>query len=360
MSSSVAPIFPNTSVFIPAYWEASRTQILTQEEADARYLKFPAGQGTESIPNLIVSGSSTLGVVSASTLTASTQINLNTDNNYALNIGTGSVGAGNMTLQTGSMNRNTIDPTNVDISVACYNTSGAGNQRGEMVVSSGTSTLSAQAQLTAFSRDGLGISAMTLQETSTNYSLYKGDGSVDYYSGFLNFNYTPSTYPTAMMYALDSGSIYFGIRIPGGQNSIQFFYGGSTTSTTNIASFSSGSCVLYSNLQFNSTSAPCGIVEKSVINTTTTGTTALSSTSSYLTTINTPSVAGRTFTLPNPSGLVAGQWFGFCNKSGTNTIIIQYPAGTTIYTIPVASAGTAGSSIKLAIDSAGTAYYKVG
>ena len=71
MSSSVAPLFPKTSVFIPAFWNSARGGLLTQEEADALYLKFPVGQGTESIPNLIVSGSSTLGSVSASTFSQS-------------------------------------------------------------------------------------------------------------------------------------------------------------------------------------------------------------------------------------------------------------------------------------------------
>lgn len=65
MSSSVAPLFPLTSVFIPAYWATARSEVLTQEEADARYLKFPTGQGTESIPNLIVSGTTTLGITTA-------------------------------------------------------------------------------------------------------------------------------------------------------------------------------------------------------------------------------------------------------------------------------------------------------
>ena len=71
MSSSVAPLFPQTSIFIPAFWASARSQTLTEEEADARYLRFPTGQGTESIPNLIVSGSSTLGAVSASTISQS-------------------------------------------------------------------------------------------------------------------------------------------------------------------------------------------------------------------------------------------------------------------------------------------------
>lgn len=65
MSSSIAPKFPKTSVFIPAYWENARAGLLTQDEADLLYLKFPIGQGTESIPNLIVSGTTTLGITSA-------------------------------------------------------------------------------------------------------------------------------------------------------------------------------------------------------------------------------------------------------------------------------------------------------
>jgi hypothetical protein len=74
MSSSVAPLFPKTSVFIPAYWATARSETLTQEEADTRYLRFPVGQGTESIPNLIVAGTSTLGITSTNALTSTTTI----------------------------------------------------------------------------------------------------------------------------------------------------------------------------------------------------------------------------------------------------------------------------------------------
>jgi hypothetical protein len=69
MSSNLPPKFPETPVFIPAYWNNATSSTLTQDQADARYLKFPTGQGTESIPNLIVAGSSTLGSVSASSYT---------------------------------------------------------------------------------------------------------------------------------------------------------------------------------------------------------------------------------------------------------------------------------------------------
>jgi hypothetical protein len=69
MSINKPPKFPSTPVFIPAYWNTVISGTLTQEEADALYLKFPTGQGTESIPNLIVSGSTTLGTVSATSIT---------------------------------------------------------------------------------------------------------------------------------------------------------------------------------------------------------------------------------------------------------------------------------------------------
>jgi hypothetical protein len=72
MSSNLPPKFPSTPVFIPAYWNTATTDTLTQDQADARYLKFPTGQGTESIPNLIVSGTSTLGAVSLTSLSAPT------------------------------------------------------------------------------------------------------------------------------------------------------------------------------------------------------------------------------------------------------------------------------------------------
>jgi hypothetical protein len=42
---------------------------LTQEDADLRYLRFPIGQGNETIPNLVVQGTSQVGVLAFSDLT---------------------------------------------------------------------------------------------------------------------------------------------------------------------------------------------------------------------------------------------------------------------------------------------------
>ena len=125
MSSSVAPLFPTTSVFIPAFWASARSGILTEEDADARYLRFPVGQGTESIPNLIVSGSSTLGVVSASTLSQSgTYTNTNSGTpakQVIINNTTPSI-----TITDGT-NTTTITPTSVGTANTLQQVLDAGN-----------------------------------------------------------------------------------------------------------------------------------------------------------------------------------------------------------------------------------------
>jgi hypothetical protein len=61
MSKSAPPLFPTTPIFIPYYWIEADTQTLTIDYANAHYLRFPSGQGTESIPNLIITSSTTLG-----------------------------------------------------------------------------------------------------------------------------------------------------------------------------------------------------------------------------------------------------------------------------------------------------------
>lgn len=86
MSISTPPTFI-LDIFIPYYWNIGQTEI-TQDYADAHYLKFPVGQGTQSIPNLIVSGTTTLANTSVSTLTASGTSNLGVTNTGNLSINT--------------------------------------------------------------------------------------------------------------------------------------------------------------------------------------------------------------------------------------------------------------------------------
>ena len=66
MSSEAPPTY-NVSVFIPSYWVSS-TEGFDKAYADTHYLKFPVGQGTEYIPDLVVSGTTTLGATSVSSL----------------------------------------------------------------------------------------------------------------------------------------------------------------------------------------------------------------------------------------------------------------------------------------------------
>jgi len=61
MSKNEPPIFPTTPIFIPYYWVQANTKTLTIDYANSHYLRFPSGQGTESIPNLIITGTTTFG-----------------------------------------------------------------------------------------------------------------------------------------------------------------------------------------------------------------------------------------------------------------------------------------------------------
>ena len=61
MSSSTNPIYPQTPVFIPDFWEDSTDTALTTATADKRYLKYPIGQsGTQTLSGLIVNNISSI------------------------------------------------------------------------------------------------------------------------------------------------------------------------------------------------------------------------------------------------------------------------------------------------------------
>jgi hypothetical protein len=66
MSSEAPPTY-NVGIFIPSYWVASTTGF-DKAYADTHYLKFPVAQGTEYMTDLVVSGTTTLGATSASSL----------------------------------------------------------------------------------------------------------------------------------------------------------------------------------------------------------------------------------------------------------------------------------------------------
>jgi len=107
-------------------------------------------------------------------------------------------------------------------------------------------------------------------------------------------------------------------------------------------------------------SNPVGLLENSVVNATTTGTTPLTITNAFATIINTPTNGTRIFVLPTPSAGSVGFWYAICNKSTANTIAVDYPSGTTIATIPVAPSATNGGSVaRFAVEAGGASYFRV-
>ena len=147
------------------------------------------------------------------------------------------------------------------------------------------------------------------------------------------------------------------ITIP---NSMEVLNGG--ISIINAPSTGDNSIIVPTTAWVNTAITNAAGFEFSTINTTTTGTTnnLTFATDALKTILNTPSTSGRIFVLPTPSSPYAGYWFAFCNKSTANTIAIQYPSGTLIATIPVATNATnGGSTARFAVFSSGTTYFRV-
>jgi hypothetical protein len=199
------------------------------------------------------------------------------------------------------------------------------------------------------------------------YTLQQYDEE-DYRAGILT--YKDSDLPLSVLYNVYNVYVpsivanYVGVRCkynqPTSQGIIEMFSGNTIDASPNIASFSNTAISLYSggpsqtvanftssvitffkNLTFNSNT---GYLEKSNFETaTTSGNYTMTSANSFQTTINTPT-ANRNFILPAPAGQTTGTTYGICNKSTSFTIAVQSPAGTTIFTIPVATNATNGGS----------------
>jgi hypothetical protein len=357
MSSSVAPRFPKTSVFIPAYWENARGELLTQDEADARYLKFPVGQGTESIPNLIVAGTSTLGITSASTLS------LTDTTNNALTIGNGTTATGNMNFGAGVIQRLTAtSTTNQSLSLYCENTALSSKYSQVQLRSGNNTTGKSSVELIAYQDDGFRYSDCLVQETYFDLQNQFIDAETTYQAGVRSYN--EGDVPVSTLYSnyTSPSDNYIGIRArtqTSAFQSIEFFAGSTIDTAVNLADFATGIFTFYKNLTFDTGE---GVLEKSAINATTTGTTTLTTTSAFLTTINTPTASGRTIVLPTASVGTAGYWYGICNKAttATYTIVVQAPSGTTLFTVPVATNTAGGSFVKVAVNSAGNGYFVCG
>jgi hypothetical protein len=358
MSSSSAPLFPTTPVFIPAYWTTERSGALTQEQADALYLKFPVGQGTESIPNLIVSGTSTLGITSASTLSIT-----DTTNN-ALTIGNLTTATGNMNFGAGVIQRLIATAgTNQTLTLYCENTALSSQASFVTLRSGNNSTIRAQVELDALSDDGYKRSNLLLSERFFDLNNSFVDAETTYTSGVLNYDDPSTGVPEAILYSNFTSPTdnYIGMRAKTNTSSAQFlemFVGGDLNQAVNIAQFTGALITFYVNQTF---SGNTGVLEKSTILTaSTTGNYTMTSANAFLTTINTPT-ASRNFILPATAGQSVGTFYGICNRSTSFTIAVQFPSGTTIFTIPVATNATNGGSFaKFAIASGGTTYFRCG
>ena len=105
---------------------------------------------------------------------------------------------------------------------------------------------------------------------------------------------------------------------------------------------------------------PVGLLENSVTNATTTGTTTLTISDAFATIINQPTAPARIFVLPAPSAGTIGYWYAICNRATANTIAVHQPLGTTIATIAASPAlGNGGSVVRFAVNSTGVSYFRV-
>ena len=373
MSSSVAPLFPKTSVFIPAYWATARSEILTQEEADTRYLRFPVGQGTESIPNLIVAGTSTLGITSTSQIT----------------------NTGNIT-STDYISSNTeifcLDPTtgnNIDIFPSHINGSVAGGNAMNLSMNDGFNFYNSTQERAILTDPANGTTqwSNSISNSPTYPFLIIGiEIPNPQTTAVIKLENDVSTPTTLLIQSFNADDQNAQISVISGDDlgtSPQILL----EALDNILGQQSSIYIQGSSILFNSPSqllsigeladlptaffssfikfdTQKGMLEKSLIDTTTTGTTTLFFPDDVCRTrINTPTLPGRIYVLPafNSSPSTSGMWYGFCNKSTTQTIAICFPtSATTIFTIPVAPAGGVGSFVKFAVDNANTAYYRCG
>jgi hypothetical protein len=152
---------------------------------------------------------------------------------------------------------------------------------------------------------------------------------------------------------------YFGLQ--GSQFSICEAGGsGDSTNVWDIPANNTGDITLYRNINFTIGSAFSGykgVLEKSIINSTVSGNFDITS-NKFNTTILTPT-GGFTADISTP--MVVGQWWGVCNKSTTQAIIIRLFNGTIFVnqiTIPATTNANVGTTIRVAAAST-TALYVV-
>ena len=191
-------------------------------------------------------------------------------------------------------------------------------------------------------------------ELSTDMDLnrFYNDGASDYFVGVKTYTDTATARPVAMLYHREDApsTTYTGVRII--YNNISMFSGSTENTATNIASFNAGAITFNQPLSFSS--AGVGILEKSISSSS--GFTL--TTANAFQTIVSSTASIRTYVLPAPTLATAGYWYGFCNKatSAGNTIIVQQPAGTTLFTL-AGGVPTIGNCARVAVLAGGASYF---
>jgi hypothetical protein len=281
-----------------------------------------------------------------------------TTESLSYNPGTNRLSISNLTIQpTDGISKTTSTiTTNSLLEINSFNI--PGSYTSKLLLYSGSSTNPSNARL--YSQPDNLNSCFCDLESNANLYKYSSDGDIETYTaGVKTYTETLNNRPASMLYA----TILVGappqtltaVRVI--NSTISMFSGSTDNSATNIASFdgaTSGIITFYRPLTFNGVS---GVLERSAVNGTTTGSTTLDTLSAFLTTINTPSATGRIFVLPTPTTATAGYWYGICNKSTGFSIAVQSPSGTTILTITIAANSGGGTFAKFAVNSAGNGYF---
>jgi hypothetical protein len=129
--------------------------------------------------------------------------------------------------------------------------------------------------------------------------------------------------------------------------------GGDGVNVWNIPANNTGNITLYRSLDFtfgSVMSGYVGVLEKSIINSTTSGTVDITG-NRFNTTIFNPTVGGLAVNIITPT--VVGYWWGICNKSITETIDIKLNGGTVI---TLSNSSSFGSTIRLGADTTTSLY----
>ena len=226
-----------------------------------------------------------------------------------------------------------------------------------------------------------------VEDTNFDIATAVTDDVLDMYGGVRGFKDASlnSGFPVGMLSYFETNNAgynsYTGVRVY--DSTIEMFSGATKTATANIASFLVNSITLNQPLTLTQNSNSVanftdlgitfsqnlvfpsnkGMRLNSFNQGNGTGTTNLSrTTDQFRTAINTPTASGRVFVLPVPvSPDDEGIWYGICNKSTSFTIAVQYPAGTLIATIPVATNATHGGSFaRFAVGNGSINYYRCG